>query len=161
MHVSTSSLATGPHATNLASARSERVGEFLHRPGSGSRTSKRFVERLTRDEPSDGTNKAVSDQQIRLKICSLNVLTMTLVDLPGITRVPVGDQPKDIEKQIRNMILSYIKRDSCLILAVSPANSDLANSDVDVGELVDRRVENDGVITVGHYGSRDRRRQRI
>ena len=75
-----------------------------------------------------GTNKGVSDKQIRLKICSPHVLTMTLVDLPGITRVPVGDQPLDIEHQIREMILSYIRRESCLILAVSPANSDLAGT---------------------------------
>ena len=74
------------------------------------------------------------------------MLTMTLVDLPGITRVPVGDQPKDIEKQIRNMILSYIKRDSCLILAVSPANSDLANSDaLTLAQLVDP----EGLRTIG------------
>ena len=63
---------------------------------------------------------------------------MTLVDLPGITRVPVGDQPPDIEKRIRDMILSYIKRESCLILAVSPANTDLANSDaLTLSKLVD------------------------
>lgn len=54
---------------------------------------------------------------------------MTLVDLPGITKVPVGDQPSDIEARIRTMIMSYIKEPSCLILAVTPANSDLANSD--------------------------------
>jgi dynamin 1-like protein len=29
------------------------------------------------------------------------VLTMTLVDLPGIARVPVGDQPVDIEVRLR------------------------------------------------------------
>lgn len=51
------------------------------------------------------------------------------MDLPGITKVPVGDQPTDIEARIRTMILSYIKQASCLILAVTPANSDLANSD--------------------------------
>ncbi|PNX73485.1 dynamin-related protein 3a-like, partial [Trifolium pratense] len=50
-------------------------------------------------------------------------------DLPGITKVPVGDQPSDIEARIRTMIMSYIKEPSCLILAVTPANSDLANSD--------------------------------
>jgi dynamin 1-like protein len=122
-------------------------GEFLHRPG------ERFTdfEEIRREIDQEtnrvtGTNKAVSDQQIRLKICSPNVLTMTLVDLPGITRVPVGDQPKDIEKQIRNMILSYIKRDSCLILAVSPANSDLANSDaLTLAQLVDP----EGLRTIG------------
>lgn len=76
-----------------------------------------------------GENKGVSDKQIRLKIFSPNVLDITLVDLPGITKVPVGDQPSDIEARIRTMIMSYIKLPSCLILAVTPANSDLANSD--------------------------------
>ena len=63
------------------------------------------------------------------KIFSPNVLTITLVDLPGITKVPVGDQPTDIEARVRTMILSYIKHETCVILAVSPANADLANSD--------------------------------
>lgn len=54
---------------------------------------------------------------------------MTLIDLPGITKVPVGDQPADIEQQIRDMIMQFITRESCLILAVTPANTDLANSD--------------------------------
>jgi len=76
-----------------------------------------------------GGNKGVSDKQIRLKIFSPNVLDITLVDLPGITKVPVGDQPSDIEARIRTMIMSYIKTPTCLILAVTPANSDLANSD--------------------------------
>lgn len=57
------------------------------------------------------------------------MLNLTLIDLPGLTKVPIGDQPADIEMQIRNMIMTYITKDSCLILAVSPANSDLANSD--------------------------------
>lgn len=64
-----------------------------------------------------------------MKIFSPNVLDITLVDLPGITKVPVGDQPSDIEARIRTMIMSYIKKPSCLIIAVTPANSDLANSD--------------------------------
>ena len=57
------------------------------------------------------------------------VLNLTLIDLPGLTRIPVGDQPYDIEHQIRSMIASYIGRDSCLILAVTPGNTDLATSD--------------------------------
>lgn len=76
-----------------------------------------------------GGNKGVVDKQIRLKIFSPNVLDITLVDLPGLTKVPVGDQPSDIEGRIRTMIMSYIKIPSCLILAVTPANADLANSD--------------------------------
>ena len=57
------------------------------------------------------------------------VLNLTLIDLPGMTKVPVGDQPADIEHQIRGMINTYITKESCLILAVTPANMDLANSD--------------------------------
>ena len=57
------------------------------------------------------------------------VLNLTLIDLPGLTKVPVGDQPQDIEAQIRNMVMEFIAKDNCLILAVTPANSDLANSD--------------------------------
>lgn len=57
------------------------------------------------------------------------VLNLTLIDLPGMTKVPVGDQPADIEIQIRSMIMEFIGKENCLILAVSPANTDLANSD--------------------------------
>ena len=60
---------------------------------------------------------------------SVVVLNLTLIDLPGMTKVPVGDQPPDIEIQIRSMLMEFISRENCLILAISPANSDLANSD--------------------------------
>lgn len=46
-----------------------------------------------------------------------------------MTKVPVGDQPADIEQQIRDMLYQFITKDNCLILAVTPANTDLANSD--------------------------------
>nr|CAB3486815.1 unnamed protein product [Digitaria exilis] len=108
----------------------EEWGEFLHLPG------RRFhdFEQIKREiqletDKEAGDNKGVSEKQIRLKIFSPNVLDITLVDLPGITRVPVGDQPSDIESRIRTMIMQYIKHPSCIILAVTPANADLANSD--------------------------------
>ncbi|KAM0967980.1 hypothetical protein ACFX13_016717 [Malus domestica] len=105
-------------------------GEFRHLPG------KRFYdfsairhEIQAETDREAGLNKRVSDKQIRLKIISPNVLNMTLVDLPGITKVPVGDQPRDIEAMVRKMIMGYIIQQNCIILAVSPANSDLATSD--------------------------------
>lgn len=67
--------------------------------------------------------------QPHLSFPTAAVLNLTLIDLPGITKVPVGDQPADIEQQIRDMIMQFITRESCLILAVTPANTDLANSD--------------------------------
>lgn len=69
---------------------------------------------------------------VRFSHCSrivFSVLNLTLIDLPGLTKVPIGDQPADIEAQIKGMIFQFIKRDNCLILAVTPANTDLANSD--------------------------------
>ncbi|XP_077223193.1 dynamin-related protein 3A-like isoform X2 [Tasmannia lanceolata] len=97
-------------------------------------------------EREAGANKGVSDKQIRLKVFSPNVLTITLVDLPGITKVPVGDQPSDIEARVRTMILSYIKHQTCIILAVTPANSDLANSDA---LQMARIADPDGSRTIG------------
>nr|VDC84035.1 unnamed protein product [Brassica rapa] len=106
-------------------------GEFLHLPSNHRIYDFSEIRREIEAETNRlaGGNKGVKDKQIRLKIFSPNVLDITLVDLPGITKVPVGDQPTDIEARIRTMILSYIKQPSCLILAVTPANSDLANSD--------------------------------
>ena len=44
-------------------------------------------------------------------------------------RVAVGDQPKDIEVIIRRMVLKFIRQPNCIIMAVTAANTDLANSD--------------------------------
>ncbi|XVF67295.1 hypothetical protein PTKIN_Ptkin10aG0109600 [Pterospermum kingtungense] len=125
----------------------EEYGEFLHLPG------KRFYDfsEIRREIQAEtdreaGENKGVSDRQIRLKIFSPNVLDITLVDLPGITKVPVGDQPSDIEARIRTMIMSYIKQPSCLILALTPANSDLANSDA---LQIAGNADPDGYRTIG------------
>ena len=134
------------HASHHERAPAE-WGEFLHRPGEVFTDFEAIREEIEAEtERGSGSNKGVSEKQIRLKICSPHVLTMTLVDLPGITRVPVGDQPADIEKQIREMILSYIRRPSCLILAVTPGNSDLANSDA---LTLSRLVDKEGKRTIG------------
>jgi dynamin 1-like protein len=64
-----------------------------------------------------------------LKIFASDVLNLTLVDLPGITKVAVGEQPADIEKLVKDLIMDYIKPKDTIILAISPANVDLATSD--------------------------------
>ncbi|XP_061358326.1 dynamin-related protein 3A [Gastrolobium bilobum] len=108
----------------------DEFGEFLHLPGRRFHDFSQIRREIQAETDREaGENKGVSDLQIRLKIFSPNVLDITLVDLPGLTKVPVGDQPSDIEARIRTMIMSYIKTPTCLILAVTPANSDLANSD--------------------------------
>ncbi|XP_060740785.1 dynamin-1-like protein isoform X3 [Tachysurus vachellii] len=96
-------------------------------------------------ERISGTNKGISSEPIHLKIFSPHVVNLTLVDLPGITKVPVGDQPKDIEVQIRELILQYISNPNCIILAVTAANTDMATSEA---LKVAREVDPDGRRTL-------------
>nr|XP_006116332.1 dynamin-2 isoform X6 [Pelodiscus sinensis] len=93
-----------------------------------------------------GSNKGISPIPINLRVYSPHVLNLTLIDLPGITKVPVGDQPQDIEYQIKDMILQFISRESSLILAVTPANMDLANSDA---LKMAKEVDPQGLRTIG------------
>lgn len=74
------------------------------------------------------------------------VLNITMIDLPGLTRVPVGDQPADIEAQIKDMLYQFITKETCLILAVTPANADLATSDA---LQIAKQVDPDGTVSTG------------
>uniref|UniRef100_A0A8D3A737 Dynamin-1-like protein n=1 Tax=Scophthalmus maximus TaxID=52904 RepID=A0A8D3A737_SCOMX len=99
----------------------------------------------TETERISGTNKGISDEPIHLKIFSPHVVNLTLVDLPGITKLPVGDQPKDIELQIRELIVKYISNPNSIILAVTAANTDMATSEA---LKVAREVDPDGRRTL-------------
>ncbi|CAD6582844.1 MAG: Dynamin- GTPase protein [Cyphobasidiales sp. Tagirdzhanova-0007] len=93
-----------------------------------------------------GSAKGISRQPIHLKIYSTEVLNLTLVDLPGLTKVPVGDQPTNIEIQIERLVRDYIEKPNCIILAISPANVDLANSD---SLRLARKIDPQGRRTIG------------
>ncbi|WFD00514.1 dynamin GTPase [Malassezia yamatoensis] len=135
-----------PSSENSRSAYSEEYGEFLH-------LDRRFTDfNSIRNEIENetfrvaGQNKGISKQPIQLKIYSPNVINLTLVDLPGLTKIPVGDQPSDIERQIRSLVTDYISKPNCIIMAVSPANVDLANSD---SLKLARSVDPQGRRTIG------------
>ena len=54
------------------------------------------------------------------------------------TQVPVGQQPPDIEKQIKRMIMTYITNPQSIILAVTAANVDMATSEaIQMAQQVD------------------------
>lgn len=92
-----------------------------------------------------GENKGICPEPISLKFYSTKVLSLTMVDLPGLTKVPVGDQPEDIETQIRSLISKYIANPNSIILAVSPANADIATSE---SLKIARDVDPDGRRTL-------------
>eukprot|EP00252_Welwitschia_mirabilis_P022576 TRINITY_DN6142_c0_g1_i1.p1 TRINITY_DN6142_c0_g1~~TRINITY_DN6142_c0_g1_i1.p1 ORF type:complete len:616 (-),score=86.79 TRINITY_DN6142_c0_g1_i1:289-2136(-) len=104
--------------------------EFLHRP------EKRYTDfarvRHEIQEETDrltGRTKMISPVPIHLSIYSPNVVNLTLIDLPGLTKVAVEGQPESIVEDIEDMVRSYVEKPNCIILAISPANQDIATSD--------------------------------
>lgn len=136
--------------TNNHTNNDDEWGEFLHLPGKRFYNFSTIRNEIIRDTNRlTGTNRGIHSSPIHLKIYSPHVLALTMVDLPGIAKVAVGDQPKDIEQQIRDMCLTYISNPNAIILAVTSANTDLANSDAlqlakEVDPLGDRTL---GVLT--------------
>jgi replication fork clamp-binding protein CrfC len=128
-------------------ANADEWGEFLHIPGQKFYDFNKIRDEIVKEtEAKTGRNAGISPAPINLRIYSPNVLTLTLVDLPGLTKVPVGDQPRDIERQIREMVLKQISKSNAIILAVTAANTDLANSD---GLKLAREVDPEGQRTIG------------
>ncbi|XP_058104178.1 phragmoplastin DRP1E-like [Magnolia sinica] len=104
--------------------------EFLHLQ------NRRFTDfAMVRKEIQDetdritGRSKQISPVPIHLSIYSPNVVNLTLIDLPGLTKVAIEGQPDSIVEDIENMVRSYVEKPSCIILAISPANQDIATSD--------------------------------
>ncbi|KAK6802297.1 hypothetical protein RDI58_000077 [Solanum bulbocastanum] len=124
--------------------------EFLHAP------KKKFPEfAAVRQEIADetdritGKSKQISNVPIHLSIFSPNVVDLTLIDLPGLTKVAVEGQPESIVEDIEMMVRSYVEKPNCIILAISPANQDIATSDaIKLAREVDPSGERTfGVIT--------------
>ncbi|CAN6483467.1 unnamed protein product [Victoria cruziana] len=124
--------------------------EFLHLP------RKKFTDfALVRKEIADetdretGRSKQISPVPIHLSIYSPHVVNLTMIDLPGLTKVAVEGQPDSIVIDIENMVRSYIEKPNCIILAISPANQDLATSDaIKISREVDPKGERTfGVLT--------------
>lgn len=104
--------------------------EFLHAP------RKKFADfAAVRKEIADetdritGKSKQISNIPIHLSIYSPNVVNLTLIDLPGLTKVAVEGQQESIVEDIENMVRSYVEKPNCIILAITPANQDIATSD--------------------------------
>lgn len=136
-----------PHEGGQKEDNVEEWGEFLHIPGKKFFNFDEIRQEIVKEtDKVTGANAGISPVPINLRIYSPHVLTLTLVDLPGLTKVPVGDQPPDIERQIKDMLLKYISKPNAIILSVNAANTDLANSD---GLKLAREVDPEGTRTIG------------
>ncbi|XP_075102300.1 phragmoplastin DRP1E [Nicotiana tabacum] len=125
----------------------QEYAEFGHLP------RRRFTDfNLVRREIQDetdrvtGKTKQISPVPIHLSIYSPNVVNLTLIDLPGLTKVAVEEQPESVVKDIEDMVQSYVAKPNCIILAISPANQDIATSDA---IKLSREVDPTGERTFG------------
>ncbi|KAH9620829.1 hypothetical protein KSS87_015136 [Heliosperma pusillum] len=110
--------------------------EFMHLP------RKRFTD-FDETDRETGHGRGISSVPIHL------IVNLTLVDLPGLTKVAVDGQPDSIVQDIENMVRAFIEKPNCIILAISPANQDLATSDaIKISREVDPKGERTfGVLT--------------
>ncbi|NWV33960.1 MX protein, partial [Grantiella picta] len=76
-----------------------------------------------------GPRGAISGELISLEVRSPDVPDLTLIDLPGIARVAVGDQPKDIGDQIKMLLKRIIGCKETINLVVVPCNVDIATTE--------------------------------
>mmetsp|Transcript_75597 Transcript_75597/g.179652 ORF Transcript_75597/g.179652 Transcript_75597/m.179652 type:complete len:780 (+) Transcript_75597:76-2415(+) len=95
-----------------------------------------------------GKNKGIVNDPIVLTVYATGAPDLTLIDLPGITRVPVkgSDQNEDIEKTTKDMTMHYIQDPRTIILAVLPANQDMSVSDA---LQLARQVDPQGLRSIG------------
>lgn len=54
-----------------------------------------------------GEGQQIKNVLMELTVCSPEVPDLTVLDLPGITHVPMGDQPKDIFVQVKALYDAY------------------------------------------------------
>ncbi|KAI8490107.1 Mx1p [Branchiostoma belcheri] len=93
-----------------------------------------------------GESLCISPRLITLDVESPDIPDLTLIDLPGIARVPVGEQPDDIGDQTKALIREYIQMDETIILAVVPCNVDIATTEA---LKMAKEVDPDGSRTLG------------
>ncbi|UJR13813.1 hypothetical protein I4U23_000824 [Adineta vaga] len=119
-----------PLVLQLITSQGQEYAVFGHKP------QQRFINYADVRAEIENDTKAVvredmgvSNIPINLTIYSPHVVNLTLVDLPGMVKVPSQGQPPDIVKKIDDIIIEYISNENCLILAVTPANIDIVTSD--------------------------------
>lgn len=126
----------------------QEYGEFGHLP------NKRFTDfEAIRTEIEEETRRhtqqrgtVVSPVPMTLRIVSPNLPGLSLVDMPGLTKVAIDGQPKSIVTELENMAREYVRHENVIILAVTPANADLATSDA---LRLAREVDPTGERTIG------------
>lgn len=102
------------------------------------------IEKLT--EEVCGDNRGIVDKPIVLNVYSPSCPDLTLIDLPGITRIAQGGQAQNVEEITKNMAKRYCEDPRTIILCVVPANQDMSTSD---GLQMAMKLDPKGERTIG------------
>ncbi|XAR64692.1 Dynamin GTPase [Bertholletia excelsa] len=125
------------HASPCPNLRLEFQGKTIH-------TDDSHIAEDIRDATNQiaGTGKGISNSPLTLIVEKMGVPDLTMVDLPGITRVPVHGQPQDIYEQISAIIMEYIRPEESIILNVLSATVDFPTCEsIRMSQGVDKNGE--------------------
>lgn len=132
----------------LAVTKNDKIKEwacFLHKPQTVYHNFDEVRQEVeNRMDFLAGKNKGITHESIVLKVYT-SLYDLTLVDLPGLTKIPIGDQPEDIDEQIQHLVLKYVQRPNSIILAVVTANTDPSTSE---SLKIAKQIDPDGRRTV-------------
>ncbi|KAG9133251.1 hypothetical protein Leryth_020750 [Lithospermum erythrorhizon] len=89
-----------------------------------------------------GSGKGISNTPLTLIVKKNGVPDLKMVDLPGITRVPVRGQLEDIYEQISSIMMEYITPKESIILNVLSASVDFTTCEsIRMSQKVDKTGE--------------------
>lgn len=86
---------------------------------------------LGKQEDNKGELKSFSDDVLKIEICGPDKQHLSVIDVPGIfKKTTAGVTTKDDMRMVRNMVSAYMKNPRSVILAVIPANVDIATQEI-------------------------------
>ncbi|KAI5307203.1 hypothetical protein KEM56_002936 [Ascosphaera pollenicola] len=101
-------------------------------------------------EASDHGQSMFSDDILKIEICGPEKDYLTVIDVPGIFRnITEGSTTREDMDLVKNMVTSYIENPRTIILAILPANVDVATQEIlSLASDYDKRGERTiGVLT--------------
>ena len=83
-----------------------------------------------RDEITSGQGAVFSEDILKVEVYGPHEDYLTIIDVPGIFRTTTQGTTKEDMAMVKDMVKSYIKNDRTIILAVLPANIDIATQEI-------------------------------
>jgi GTP-binding protein EngB required for normal cell division len=97
-------------------------------------------------ESSLTEGQGVSDEEIKIMYESPNVVTQTLIDIPGLVQKVTKGQDAKVPEKIKKMAITYASNENSIILAINEACVDLVRSQ---GFQIAEQVDPEGKRTLG------------